>query len=252
MWLKFGDTPYSGHCSLCNKQFSISSGNASQVVSHKKSQSHRKATPSKTQSLLSILPTVHIAHTHGGFEVLTPAMQALKAEIIETLHKTEYNHSFSSAEKDGERYRLIFPGHPATEKYSLHIYCNMVSVRFSNQNKFRTLKMCLTRSDLMKPQLARCSNSMIVNCAIGLQCNEEIVNTYAGSLFMGHCSAANLVHHFYNIVQPLGAKGVQALLHEKEDISILLLGTCSLHPVHTAFKYGISEVDFPFEIFLMT
>ena len=47
-------------------------------------------------------------------------------------------------------------------------------------------------------------------------------------------------------------KDLQAMLHEKEDTSILLLGTCSLHPVHTAFKYGISEVDFPFEIFLMT
>ena len=67
---------------------------------------------------MPILPTGHIAHTHGGAEVLTPAMQALKAEIIETLHKTEYNHSFSSAEKDGERYRLMFPGHPAAEKYS--------------------------------------------------------------------------------------------------------------------------------------
>ena len=116
MWLKYGDTPYSACYSLCNKQFSISGGGASQVVLHEKSQSHRKATPSKTQSLLSILPTVHIAHTHGGFEVLTPAMQALKAEIIETLHKTEYNHSFSSAERDGERYRLMFHGHPVTKK----------------------------------------------------------------------------------------------------------------------------------------
>ena len=73
---------------------------------------------------------------------------------------------------------------------------------------------------------------------------EEIVNTYAGSLFMGHYSAANLVHQFYEIVQLLDAKGVhllhlgmdgppinmkfekdlQALLHEKEDTSILLLG----------------------------
>ena len=69
-------------------------------------------------SLLSILPTGCIAHTHGGAEVLTPAMQALKDEIIETLHKTEYNHSFYSAEKDGEQYRLMIAGHPAAEKYS--------------------------------------------------------------------------------------------------------------------------------------
>ena len=39
------------------------------------------------------------------------------------------------------------------------------------------------------------------------------------------------------------------MLHKKEDTSILLLGTCSLHPVHIAFKYGILEVDVPFEIF---
>ena len=137
-WPKCGDIPYSARCSLCNKQFSINGGGASQVVSHEISQSHRKATPTKTQSPLSILPTGHVAHTHGGPEVLTPAMQVLKAEIIETLHKAEYNHSFSSAEKDGERYRLMFPGHPAVEKYSYSstkpvcIYCNMVSVRFWN------------------------------------------------------------------------------------------------------------------------
>ena len=71
------------------------------------------------------------------------------------------------------------------------------------------------------------------------------------------------------IVQPLGLKCVnllylgmhgprvttkfekemQALLHEKEDTPILLLGTCLLHFVHTVFKNGISEVDFSFETF---
>ena len=40
---------------------------------------------------------------------------------------------------------------------------------------------------------------------------------------------------------------MQALLHEKEDKSILLLGICSLHPVRIAFKSGISEVDFSFK-----
>ena len=96
---------------------------------------------------------------------------------------------------------------------------------------------------------------------------DELVNIYAGSLFMDHCTTVDLVTHFYEIVQPLGIKGVnllhlgmdgprvnrkfeeelQASLHEKEDTSILLLGTCSLDPIHTAFKNGISEVDFPFE-----
>ena len=43
-------------------------------------------------------------------------MQALKTETFETLHKAE--DSFCSAEKDGEQLWLMFPGHPATDKYS--------------------------------------------------------------------------------------------------------------------------------------
>ena len=44
-------------------------------------------------------------------------------------------------------------------------------------------------------------------------------------------------------------KELEALLHEKADISVLLLGACSLHPVHTTFKNGISEVDLLCETF---
>ena len=44
-------------------------------------------------------------------------------------------------------------------------------------------------------------------------------------------------------------KELEALLHEKANISVLLLGACSLHPVHTTFKNGISEVDLLCETF---
>ena len=29
----------------------------------------------------------------------------------------------------------------------------------------------------------------------------EVVNVYAGSLFLGHCPARELVHHFYEMAQ---------------------------------------------------
>ena len=111
--------------------------------------------------------------------------------------------------------------------------------------------------------MLRCSNSMAVTSAI------EVTNTYAGSLFMGPCTTDDLVIQFYKIVQPLDLKGVnllhlgmdgprvnpkfekelEALLHEKADILVLLLGTCPLHPVRTAFKNVISEVDLLCETF---
>ena len=45
-------------------------------------------------------------------------MHALRAEVIETLHKVQYNISFNSAQNDGDRFRLMFPDHPAAEKYA--------------------------------------------------------------------------------------------------------------------------------------
>ena len=42
--------------------------------------------------------------------------------------------------------------------------------------------------------------------------NTYLVVTYAESLFLGHCTAADLVTLFYEVVQPLGLKGVN-LLH---------------------------------------
>ena len=217
-WLKRGDTPYSARCSLCNKQFSISGGGASQVVSHEKSQSHRKATPSKTQSLLSILPTGHMTHTHRGAEILTPVMQALKAEIIETLHKTEYNHSFSSAEKDGERYCLMFPGHSATEKYSCTFTTKSAYLLQYGISEILKSEQIQDIKDV--PYTSKCdeiATSQVLKHYDGYlyywsPMYEKIVNPYTGSLFMGHCGAANLVHDFYEIVQPLDAKGVH-LLH---------------------------------------
>ena len=50
-------------------------------------------------------------------------------------------------------------------------------------------------------------------------------------------------------VNPKFEKELEALLHEKADILVLLLGTCSLHPVHTTFKNVISEVDLLWETF---
>ena len=146
-----------------------------------------------------------VAHTHGGAEVLTPAMQALKAEIIETLHKTEYNHSFSSAEKDGERYCLMFPGHSATEKYSCTFTTKSAYLLQYGISEILKSEQIQDIKDVPYTfKFDETTTSQVLKQYDGYLCYwspiyEEIVRTYAGSLFMDHCSAANLVHHFYEI-----------------------------------------------------
>ena len=81
-----------------------------------------------------------------------------------------------------------------------------------------------------------------------------MVNVYAGSLFVGHCPARELVHHFYEMTQQHNLDG-EHMLHIGRGIPhvniiiiivILNLGACSLYPVHTAFKKGLSELSFDF------
>ena len=97
----------------------------------------------------------------------------------------------------------------------------------------------------------------------------EVVNRCYGSMFIGHCDSNQLVDHYRTFADSLELDS-NFLLHlgmdghhvnkcfqenflgdlEKElDTSFLKLGTCSLHPVHTAFRKGIKELSFVLDKF---
>ena len=84
---------------------------------------------------------------------------------------------------------------------------------------------------------------------------DQVVSAYAGSLFVGHCNADDLVEHYNNFIDKLelksdyflnlGMDGPNVNLSfenklestlESINTSFLRIGTCSLHPTHTALK----------------
>ena len=97
----------------------------------------------------------------------------------------------------------------------------------------------------------------------------EVINSYIGSLFVGHCTSADLMDRYFefkgrwdlndDLLLHLGMDGpsVNKLFEtnllkefrENSNADFLQLGTCSLHPVHTAFKKGLQELDFSFDTF---
>ena len=133
-------------------------------------------------------------------------MQALKAEIIDVLYKVQYNYSFSSASGDGECYRLMFPGHPAAENYKCSSTKSAYLLQYGIVDIFKeeivkdmegvpyTFKFDETTTSQVKKQY---------NAYISYWSRQynEVVNVYAGSLFVGHCPARELVHHFYKMTQ---------------------------------------------------
>ena len=111
----------------------------------------------------------------------------------------------------------MFPGHPAAEKYSCSSTKSAYLLRYGISEILKSEQIQDIKDVPYTFKFDETTTSQVLKQYDGYLCYwspmyEEIVNTYAGSLFMGHCSAANLVHHFYEIVQPLDAKGVH-LLH---------------------------------------
>ena len=86
----------------------------------------------------------------------------------------------------------------------------------------------------------------------------RVVCRYCSSLFVGHCDADTLVKHYVDFVKAPGLDS-SMLLHfgmdgsntnlsferkmakylEEMNTTFLMIGTCSLHPVHSAFSKGI-------------
>lgn len=97
--------------------------------------------------------------------------------------------------------------------------------------------------------------------------HKKIVSLYVWSLFLGHCPAEALKEHFFDFGSTL-KWNVKLLLHIgmdepnvnkafhrmlEEELSkvhgktILNIGTCSLHPIHTAFSNGLKKLSFDFD-----
>ena len=116
-WLKPGWNKYLGRCTFCNKEFQVGGTDVIQVDSYARSDGHKVKIPGNSQRTLCSTWSGQLL-TSGENEVeLSPAMHGLHAEIIETLHKVEYNQSFASATNDGDRFWLMFSNHPASEHY---------------------------------------------------------------------------------------------------------------------------------------
>ena len=89
-------------CTFCYKEFQVGGTGVIQLDSHARSDGHKVKIPGNYQRTLCSTSSGQLS-TSGENEVeLSPAVQGLHEEIIEILHKVEYNHSFVSATNNGD------------------------------------------------------------------------------------------------------------------------------------------------------
>ena len=98
--------------------------------------------------------------------------------------------------------------------------------------------------------------------------NNQVETSYCGSLFMGHCSADQMVDHFLDFKKRLNwdnslmlhlgmdgpnlNKSFQKKLSKKleeNNNQFLNIGSCNLHKVHNAFRKGLSELNIDLDQF---
>ena len=90
--------------------------------------------------------------------------------------------------------------------------------------------------------------------------SDEIVNSYCGSLFIGHCTSENLLDHYiiYFLLYLVRDGSTVNLSFEEKLIDnlkgetgnhILKLGSCSLHAVHTAVWKEVLVLPLDFDSF---
>ena len=111
----------------------------------------------------------------------------------------------------------MFHGHPAADKYSCSSMKSAYLLRYSISAVLKAEQIQDIKDVPYTSKFDETTSSQVLKQYDGYFYHccpmyDEVVNTYAGSLFMGHCTAVDLMTHFYEIVQPLGLKGVN-LLH---------------------------------------
>ena len=264
-------------CTICDKSFKIDASGRSQVVSHQKCHSleeggqNEKKTKKKdpAQRVFETSSDGRISMSANTGHSIDLNDKILRAEIYQALHITQYNHSFASASQDSKRFQYMFSdsaiasGYSQSDskvkyqiQYGIAPYCKEKLI-YDVKKRPYTFKFDETTNKLVDKQydgyIQYWSDS-----------EHRVVNRYCGSLFIGHCNSSDLVDHFNHFMMEmeldtkyllhLGMDGpnvnlcfqekLMKALKESLDKTFLNLGTCSLHPVHTAFRKGIKSMSY--------
>ena len=174
------------------------------------------------------------------------------------------NHSFSSANGNSDRFKKMFLDLQIVAKYSQEETKSKFVIQFGFapfvkdglitdvQKTPHSFKFDKTRTSRVKKQYDRFASFFSKKLC-------KIVTPYCGSLFVGHCTADDLVDHFLQDVMDLGldlnillALGINSPninksfksklareLQKRGATLFLEVGTCSIHIASNTFLEGI-------------
>ena len=278
-WVSRACDRYKAFCNICNKEFKIDGSGRQQVLSHQRCHSikdggkNKRISSSSGKGQMVFSPTGLLKKVNVQLSIDD---QVCRAETYRALKVVASNYSFASTNDDAELFKLMFENNPVAEKYAMAEtkvkyvvqfgiapYCKEMIVSDLKGCPF-TFKFDETTNRMVKKQY----DGYFQYWSPKEDC---VLNVYGGSIFIGHCDSNNLVEHFHELlraleVEPkyllhLGMDGPNVNLSFQEKLladlaveegkTFLKLGTCSLHPAHTAFRKGIKKLTVDLDSFFV-
>ncbi|XP_066933369.1 uncharacterized protein [Clytia hemisphaerica] len=270
IWITKDSDVTKAHCKFCKKSFKINNRGENQVKSHADSDTHKKHAGLYKNQKRFVAGTANLS---SGTFTLSSQDEILRAEAVHSLFYVNRNIPYSCSTEQTEIFKSIFPcellksftcgatkmsylvKHGLAPFFEKEIMDDIDSTPFGFKFDETTTKQVKKQYDAYATYWSKATN--------------QVESSYLGSLFVGHCKAVDLVDHYLEFKQrwhlndhlllQMGMDGpnvnlafekiLQKKIKTNSSAEILQLGTCSLHPVHSAFRKGLSELDFPFDSF---
>ena len=164
----------------------------------------------------------------------------------------EKNHSFSSAKGDSDRFKIMFPDSAIAKGYRQSDSRDQYVIKYGIADHLKkqliydvkNTSYSFLLDETTNPQAKKQYDGHVIYWP---RRSDNIVHSYCGLLFVGHCTAVDLVKHYEEFVKQLDIDS-KLLLHKltqklsEMDKSFFKLGSGSLHPVHSAFQNGIKQL----------
>lgn len=263
------------YCIPCAADISIASG-VNQLQAHEKTVKHLENTKSMSNQATFVVSNVGSVALNAGTKrkILTTKEQISRSEIIRCLDIVDSNCSFNVANKDAQKYKTMFPDSEIAKAYKQ----KSDKVKYTLQFGIAPYLKKIILSDLIDLPFTfgfdETTTSQIKKQYDAYACYHsshfgQIVTVYLGTLFVGRCTADDLLNHFYELLEKIGLRpeciislgmdgpNVNLAFKRKleselmkKGVSLIDVGSCPLHTCSNAFLEGLkvltleSSIDF--------
>ena len=196
----------------------------------------------------------------------------LSAEVLWSIKCIDSHYSYHSNEHISDTFQSMFPDSVIASKFSCGETKSSYLIRYGIGPYMKTLLQHRVKEDdyvlLFDESLNREMQKKQLDILVRLWDNDCIQSRFFHSQFLGHASAHNLVEACIESVSVLNVRNIvqismdgpnvnwsfynkfENIIQDQCSKTLLPTGSCGLHQIHNAFRFGSSQSDWNIDSYL--